>query len=280
MWAPIRSTDLRDGCAGLQQRASGRDYDRVFERLQQKKGHFALDRCDDDDIGALTGCIAYVSRKDAARHLQILGRSLRRSCLRRPILLDAGCGTGGYLRWLARRLPAFAVGFDASSVAIAATAGTAGDGDTVSVLVGDVHAVPLGGCLVGAAVALDLLHLTSSRGVALASLRDALAPGATLLFTVLHSESEAEKELAGWRADLKTAGYTVAAVRNLSASWREHMMAKHRRRWERRQCLRDRLGRWVEPELQVSAAMLGLHGGEAVALATERYEFEVIRSRP
>ena len=274
---PTRSTKSNSGRADLQKRASGRDYDRVFERRQQKASFFALDRYGDDDVGALAGSMAYVSRKDAARHLQVLRRSLTRSCLNRPLILEAGCGTGGYLQWMAGELSAFAVGFDASPVGIAAARKRIQENGNVHVFVGDVRSVPLRDGVVGGAIALDLLHLVANRQAALRSLRDALAPGATLLFSVLQPDDEAENELASWRRDLEGSGYGLAALRDLSASWQEHMLAKHLRRWSRRQRYLTRLGRWVEPELQVSSAMLGVHGDEAVARATRRYEFEVVR---
>ena len=277
MLARTLSTEARPKRASPRQRASGKDYDGAFERRREKELYFALDRHGDDNVGALTDSIAYVSRKDAERHLQILRRSLRRSRPSGSLVLEAGSGTGGYLRWITARLPGAAIGFDASCVAIAAAAERTADRDKVLFFVGDVQAIPLRKGLAGGALALDLLHLIADRRAALRGLHDALAPLATLVFTVLHPERDSANELAAWEKELKDASYAVAAVRDVSAPWREHMVAKHSRRWERRQRFRNRLGAWIEPELQVTAAMLGLDGGQAAAWETGRYEFEVVR---
>jgi SAM-dependent methyltransferase len=261
----------------VQQWASAGDYDRVFERRHQRAAFFALDRRGDDDVGALTASIAYVSRKDAERHLQILRRSLRRCHIRRPLVLEAGCGGGGYARWLASNLPATAVGFDASPAALVATQSTHGDYRAIF-FVGDVRAIPLRNGCAGAALALDLLHLVADRAKTLIALRDALAPGASLLFTVVHADPAAGNTPASWRTDLEGIGYSVIAIRDLSTQWQEHMLAKHAQRWSKRQRLRNCLGAWIEPELQVSAAMLGLHGARSVIRTTRRHEFEVVRA--
>jgi len=251
------------------------DYDAVFARRAARPLAFAFDRYSDDDIGALSGSISYISRKDAARHCQIVRKSLARVERRSRVLLEIGCGTGGYVRYLSRHIDVSAIGIDSSALAIAAARKFATPG--VEFLWRDAGNSGLPHCFAGAALAIDIFHLTHDRSTVLDEAFRVLAPRAALVFTVLYTNRDTDDIVAGWSAALKSAGFMVVTARDVSEPWQRHMLAKHSWRWDRRSRLRHVLGSWAEPELSVSAAMLGLGSAASVAKSTSRFEFVAIR---
>ncbi|WP_424134152.1 class I SAM-dependent methyltransferase [Roseomonas chloroacetimidivorans] len=92
-------------------------------------------------------------------------------------VLDAGCGTGGFLRRLAET-PRPAIGLDYNPLAAARAAAKSG----LPVTGGTVNALPFPDAAFGAAVSVDVLcHAAVDEGRALAELHRVLAPGATLV---------------------------------------------------------------------------------------------------
>jgi SAM-dependent methyltransferase len=251
------------------------DYDCVFTRRTGRPLSFALDRFSDDDVGAISGSISYISRRDAERHCQIIRRSLRRTGPANRTLLEIGCGTGGYTRYLARRVASPAMGIDISSVAIATARQYATPG--IKFFCGDIRNSGLPSSCAGAALAIDTFHLTDDRDKVLEEMFRILAPGAVLVFSLPYPDRDIAYVIPGWCLALKTAGFAVVAARDISDMWQQHMLAKHAWRWRRRDRLRTVLGSWVEPELSVSAAMLGLNAAISVARSTLRSEFVTIR---
>jgi len=236
---------------------------------------FALDRYGDDDLGALSGSISYVSRKDAQRHYQIIRRSLTRVEQRNQTILEVGCGTGGYTRYISTHLKVPAIGIDSSQVAIAA-ASRCETPETVF-LCRDASNSGLPGSFAGAALAIDTFHLAGDRSMVLDEMFRVLAPRAALVFTMLFTDRDIEHAVIDWSVALEAAGFMVVAARDISEEWQQHMLAKHSWRWSRRSRLREILGSWVEPELSVSAAMLGVGSIASVAKNTFRTEFVAVR---
>ncbi len=248
------------------------DYDGVFARRAARPLSFALDRFSDDDIGSISGSISYISRKDAERHCQIIRRTLARIGHRDRFVVEVGCGTGGYTRYISRHLNVAAIGIDSSAVAIATAQGLA-TVDTEFVC-RDAGNTGLPCCFAGAVLAIDTFHLTDDRSIILNEMFRIMAPGAALVITMPHTRQDIDR---AWSSALEAAGFTVIAARDISGEWQRHMLAKHSWRWSRRNRLRSVLGSWVEPELSVSAAMLGVGSAASVARSTFRSEFVAVR---
>jgi SAM-dependent methyltransferase len=258
----------------LKEFVAGTEYDGVFARRVARPLAFALDRFSDDDVGSVSGSISYISRRDAERHCQIIRRSLARAERRNRILIEIGCGTGGYTRYISRTLNVPAIGVDLSAVAIATAQRLAAPG--TKFLWRDAGSSGLPRSFVAAAVAIDTFHLVDDLSNVLDEIFRLLAPSGTLVFTVPHTESDIGRAVRTWSSALEAAGFVVVAVRDISEEWQRHMLAKHSWRWSRRNRLRRVLGSWVEPELNVSAAMLGL-GSVAIARTTFRTEFVAVK---
>lgn len=98
------------------------------------------------------------------------------------ILLDAGCGTGGLLRRLARARPGwFLVGLDAAPEALARTA----EGAQARLVAGDINHIPFGDRTFDAIVSIDVLgHQSVDVGRALAELHRCLHKGGTLVLNL------------------------------------------------------------------------------------------------
>lgn len=246
-------------------------YNAVYARRAARRLSFALDRYGDDDIGAVSGSISYISRKDAERHSQLVRRSLARVEQRNRILLEIGCGTGGYLRYLSNQMRVRAIGIDSSSIAIAAAQKFATPASEY--LCRDAKNSGLPDAFAGVALAMDTFNLTDDPHALLSETFRVLVPNAFLVFTLLYTDRDMERAISEWSSALEATGFTTLEVRNVSTDWQRHMLAKHSWRWERRYRLQKLLGRWVEPELDVSAAMLGLGPVASVAKRTFRLEF-------
>ena len=126
----------------------------------------------------------------------LLGERLRQPGAR---LLDAGCGTGGFLRWLLDRGAfASAAGVDIGAAAIELARARVPDAD---LRVGPLRELPFDGDSFELAVMNDVLQHVPEKDVAasLAELRRVLAPGATLLVRT-NGARRLRRERDDWRA--------------------------------------------------------------------------------
>lgn len=136
-------------------------------------------------------------------------------------VLDAGCGTGGFLRRLAAAGPRPAVGLDYNPAAAGRAAAKSGRPATG----GTVNALPFPDAAFGAAVSVDVLcHAAVEEGAALAELRRVLAPGGTLLLNLpayawMHSAHDVRVHNArrytsrGAAALVRAAGFEAVSAR-------------------------------------------------------------------
>jgi len=141
-------------------------------------------------------------------------------------LLDAGCGTGGFLTRLAGTgprpgLPERGVGLDYLPRAAGRASAKSGQPATA----GTINALPFPAAAFGAAVSVDVLcHAAVDEAAALAELHRVLAPGGTLVlnlpaFQWMHSAHDRRVHTArrytapGARALLERAGFADVSAR-------------------------------------------------------------------
>jgi 2-polyprenyl-3-methyl-5-hydroxy-6-metoxy-1,4-benzoquinol methylase len=125
----------------------------------------------------------------------LLDRRLHQGELR---LLDAGCGTGGFLRWALAQWPVeHAGGVDASEIAIGLAREQV---PTAELSVAPLHALPFDAASFDVVVANDVLqHVEKTRvEESVTELRRVLAPGGTLLVRT-NGARRAKEERADWR---------------------------------------------------------------------------------
>ncbi|MCX4241593.1 class I SAM-dependent methyltransferase [Paraliomyxa miuraensis] len=212
-------------------------------------------------LGLSNGFLVF---EDLTRVLEQLRGALAAGEREHPLLLDLGCGRGGIGRWLATRLGARLVGVDGSEVAIAQARSSASPEGHERFVVGDFAATGLAAGSVAAAFSHDALYMAEEPAAALAEAHRVLRPAGVLAFTTYSSVS------TPWEALAERSGFVVEQVDELTARWRAVMRAKHERRWSMRHVLRARHGRSVEPELSVTASMLGLGGRRSAIEHIER----------
>jgi SAM-dependent methyltransferase len=156
-----------------------------------------------------------------AVHARLLDALAERPGAEGP-LLDAGCGTGGFLARLAAAQPGrVLVGLDYNPEAAARAARKSG----AAVCAGTVNALPFPDACFGAAVSVDVLcHRAVDERAALAELHRVLKPGGTLVlnlpaFEWLRSAHDARVHTArrytaaGIAAALEAAGFRDVAPR-------------------------------------------------------------------
>ena len=116
-----------------------------------------------------------------AIHARLLAALQARPGLPGLPVLDAGCGTGGFLARLAQAAPRAAFGLDYNPRAAARAAAKSGFPATG----GTINALPFPDAAFGAAVSVDVLcHAAVDEAAALAELRRVLAPGGTLVLNL------------------------------------------------------------------------------------------------
>jgi SAM-dependent methyltransferase len=117
-----------------------------------------------------------------ALHAELLAALAGHADLSGRAVLDAGCGTGGFLRRLAETLPALRrVGVEVMEPA----ARLAGARSQSPVCVGSVNSLPVADGAVGAVVSADVLcHARVDQRQALAEFRRVLVPGGMLVLNL------------------------------------------------------------------------------------------------
>ncbi|MCP9485242.1 MAG: class I SAM-dependent methyltransferase [Gaiellaceae bacterium MAG52_C11] len=151
----------------------------------------------------------------------LLGERLTRPGQR---LFDAGCGTGGFLRWaLDRGSFAASAGVDIGSAAIELARTRLPDADLRTA---PLHALPFGDAAFELVVSNDVLQHVPEDEVdeSLAELRRVLAPGGTLLLRT-NGARRLRRERADWRAydratlvgALERAGFAVERATYVNA---------------------------------------------------------------
>lgn len=263
-------------------------FDGVHRRRSANGELAAFDaRCLEPQLAALD-CGAYLSAEQIERHAALVSASLAAANAAGGgsggRLLDLGCGTGGYGVLLGERAGAHVVGIDFSGVAVRLARERHGAlARRASFYTGTFARTGLPDAYAAACVSIDALYLADDRADALVELRRVLRPGAALIFTafqpVVGAQGSVGADRRPWAPFLARAGFALAAERDISAAWRAHMRAKHQARWDARDALRARLGERIEPELAVTAAMLGAGGEPPFIDQTERYEL-VAHARP
>jgi SAM-dependent methyltransferase len=216
----------------------------------------------------------FVSRRDPRRDKTLLRRYVSRlpASEVKGTLLEIGCGFGRFGCWLAAELDLDLVGLDFSPVAIKYArlfAGRQTDQCTGSFHVADFNATGLRAGSITCAISVDALYLASNPTRALREIRRVLMPGGPLLFTVYQENGTC---LQTWLDALERANFNVIHRLDKSTEWRRLMRLKHERRCIRRHEITSRLGIEGKRELEVSAAMLGLHGKRSFLDTTSRFE--------
>jgi ubiquinone/menaquinone biosynthesis C-methylase UbiE len=248
---------------------TAKDYDQIYSR---KRHLTILDEIEAGVVGdpEITGlrCTGFLGPGDREHVRDLLARSMA-SPNPSGALLDLGCGTGLLGAWMAAQLQADLVAIDFSPVAISIARRLAAGYKSIkkTFQVASFDSTGLEGRSVAAAFSLDALYLAQDPGGALKELQRIMMPGAPLVFTYyLHSRDRLD-----WLQLTKDAGLTVLAVADLTATWRARMKEKHLRRWAHRDAIKKELRQRANPELSVTASMLGLDGRPSYIESTVRY---------
>ena len=145
------------------------------------------------------------------------------------LLVDLGCGRGGYGLEIARQTGARLLGLDFSPVAVAAARDRAASGDIAgraAFCVGDMTAIGVGTGAADAVVCIDTIMFPSAHLDALRDCRRILAPGGRLVLTSWESTNLADERNSQWARrinltrDLAAAGFEQVDVAEKPA-WRE-----------------------------------------------------------
>jgi ubiquinone/menaquinone biosynthesis C-methylase UbiE len=260
-------------------------YDSVYQRKQPAKLLDLLDSAsiEDDEIAALQ-CTGFLAKGDLTHYRDTLATHTPIAVygLSTKPLLDLGCGLGGFGRWLACALQRPLVGIDFSPVAIAQACTSVSDpvGCSLSFEVAEFTATGLDDESIAAAVSLDALYLAINPLAALAEARRVLVLNGPLLFTVYtesHQSQQSIDSVPPWVAWLDKSGFRMIHCKDVTDPWRTHMRKKHEFRWQQRAWILRRLGHAADPELAVSAAMLGFGGKPAFIDSVSRFELLAAR---
>ena len=146
--------------------------------------------------------------------------ALMPASLRGQAVLDAGCGSGRYLLHALRHGAAHAIGVDLSPPMLeraAAELGSLRTGAQVSLLQGDLLALPVPDAQADLTVCGLVVGHLDDLALALAELRRVTRPGGILLCSDVHPIGHA----LGWQRDFKSAGrrYAVRHTSHLYGDW-------------------------------------------------------------
>jgi len=145
------------------------------------------------------------------------------------LLVDLGCGRGGYSLEIARQTGARLLGLDFSPVAVATARGraaSAGVGGRAAFCVGDMTAAGVGTGVADAVVCIETIMFPGAHLDALRECRRILAGGGRLVLTSWAATNPADERHPGWARridlmrDLTEAGFEQVGVADKPA-WRE-----------------------------------------------------------
>jgi malonyl-CoA O-methyltransferase len=152
-------------------------------------------------------------------------------------VLDAGCGSGRYLRELGDR-GARAIGMDLSPAMLARAKET-----TTRIARADLRALPFDAMSVDLVVCGFALGDLAEIELALAEIARVLRPGGRVIYSVVHPAGEA----AGWSRTFESNGRTLA----IDGHW--HSLDRHRQACAAAGLV---IEEWREPELADQRAVL------------------------
>ena len=145
------------------------------------------------------------------------------------LLVDLGCGRGGYSLEIARQTGARLLGLDFSPVAIttaALDAASAGIAEPAAFCVGDITAIGVAGGAADAVVCIETIMFGDAHQDALRECRRILVAGGRLVVTAWEATNLADERLPQWarridlRRDLTEAGFEQVNVASKPA-WRQ-----------------------------------------------------------
>jgi len=202
------------------------------------------------------GCTSFISKNDCQRHCKVLDCALHRPESR--LIVEVGCGLGGYGVHLAKTFDADLLGIDVSTVAVRLAQDEAAKSDIAARLrfkKASIERTGLPSGCAAAIVAIDSIYLLRNRPAVTSEVTRLLRPGGILIATTFEAAPVSARDVTWERAFLQR-GFTVAARRDVTRSWRAYMLEKHTLRWQARDLLLEQCGASVEPHLDVSRSIV------------------------
>lgn len=248
-------------------------FDGVFKRRLEHPEVFA------EHVGGKRqfSAISVITRRDIARHKNFLQSFKPFS----PTLLDLGCGLSLYGYDLSRGLPSKYIGLDYSSVALQGIRESleTQDAKRFKLLWCSFEKLPLEDASATHCLSFDAMYLARSAHQSLQEVFRVMRCGSAIIFTTFCSEPGNRSQIAGpdhdWTTTAASLGFDIVGLFDVTDDWRRAMRRKHSARWRSRNKLRHIYGAWIEPEIQVSAALLGEGGLAAQLDVTRRCEIHM-----
>jgi SAM-dependent methyltransferase len=194
----------------------------------------------------------------------VLGCALHRPESR--LIVELGCGLGGYGAHLARTFDAELLGIDVSTVAVRLAQDAAAKSDIAARLrfkKASIEHTGLRSGSVAAIIAIDSIYLLRNRPAVASEITRLLRPGGILIATTFETAPAPGRELT-WESAFLQQGFHVSARRDVTRSWRAYMLEKHALRWQSRELLLEQCGSSVEPHLDLSRSIVE-SAGECLA---------------
>lgn len=244
-------------------------YDSIYSRTapSDEVSQIAASTCG-NEVLPKRGCTTILSKCQLTRIRRCLAVH-QENHANGGIILDVGCGTGGFTHWLSCVAQDRVRGVDFSRTAIQIARRNCLDNLRCEFGFGDFCRLPLPDRSVYAAFSIDALYLADSAERAISEVNRVLRSSA-LLYMTLYTGPDRRSSLASWLTLLRKSQFKLQ-VRNISRFWRKQMYLRH---WLRCECLSKirRRSRWGDAELAVSAAFLGNSRQTALIPQIRRYE--------
>jgi len=243
----------------------GRHYDVFYQELVGPLRPLAqFDDATGLNWATALGCTSFIRKHDCQRHCKVLDCALHRPESR--LIVELGCGLGGYGVHLARTFDAELLGIDVSTVAVRLARDEAAKSDIAARLrfkKASIERTGLASGSVAAIVAIDSIYLMRNRPAVASEVTRLLRPGGILIATTFETAPASGREPT-WESAFLQQGFQVAARRDVTRSWRAYMLEKHTLRWQSRALLLEQCGSSVEPHLDVSRTIVE-SAGECLA---------------